>query len=508
MKKLATFTLIALLLCIALGAFSNSTIYQTMPIQNNAIRTALTHDVEHIYQMNFFDVVGSQYLQTAGNDTVTLTQYQENINATGHYKALYSFPNESVHPSGWAGSGAWGVMDELTGHKKILGLNNCATADSLFTAKVNGTIEYYVMANNVNLGNYQVFMYANDFSNCLFLLLYNYKFYYADPDNHEICGASANVWYHIQIDFNCSLGWHVFINDVRYPTEGEYNFTGTPTSLHKTYFESQDGANSYIDAVDYSWASGYYLNRNKDLEVDNVTLCEAEGSYVSQIIDLGVCSNYFVEWLNLSFVTPSDSILAFYVRSSDDNITWGVWYDFTLTLNIYIGAPSARFNQFSLNLTASSDYEETPEVYSFAIQFSETIANEYPQLGTIEVTFDNDTMQATISMFVTDPDNDTMDVYLCNISLYVLQSSLGNANGTIVAFLMNCTYSTEYEFVFNVTDGEDSVQSSTFGFTTGAEPEPEPEIPIVSPTVFDWMIVLFGSLFMLLIAVANKKSPK
>jgi hypothetical protein len=49
------------------------------------------------------------------------------------------------------------------------------------------------------------------------------------------------------------------------------------------------------------------------------------------------------------------------------------------------------------------------------------------------------------------------------------------ANGTVIEFEVQCEYDSSYQFYFNVTDSEDSVQSSLFNFSTSAEPELPPE---------------------------------
>jgi len=65
-----------------------------------------------------------------------------------------------------------------------------------------------------------------------------------------------------------------------------------------------------------------------------------------------------------------------------------------------------------------------------------------------------------------------------------------------------CEYDSAYEYYFNVTDGEDSVQSSLFNFQTGAEPVTPPETPHPA-TLPDYLVVIFGLCLVLMIGAAN-----
>jgi hypothetical protein len=210
------------------------------------------------------------------------------------------------------------------------------------------------------------------------------------------------------------------------------------------------------------------------IDVDNQTLYDSEGSYVSLIEDLGLANNYFYDTLTCSANTPGDSLLTLKVRLSTDNVTWGSYYSFPFNVSIKTEV-GMRYLQFLLNFTASSDSLESPEFFLLELNWTETIANEYPQIGDIGITFDNNTMTATISTLITDPDNDTLTVFLCLLLGDILMNQTGIINGTIVEFNVTCEYETAYEYYLNVTDSEDSVQSSTFEFVTGPEPEPEEE---------------------------------
>ncbi|KKM67061.1 hypothetical protein LCGC14_1474920 [marine sediment metagenome] len=91
----------------------------------------------------------------------------------------------------------------------------------------------------------------------------------------DIAGIAApqnNVWYHIRIDFKCSIGgydgldqydFNVHINGVEY---GDYDFLGNQDAIGVVYMTT--GAvfpnyKFYIDAVGYSWNDVYEVGNNK-----------------------------------------------------------------------------------------------------------------------------------------------------------------------------------------------------------------------------------------------------
>jgi hypothetical protein len=119
------------------------------------------------------------------------------------------------------------------------------------------------------------------------------------------------------------------------------------------------------------------------------------------------------------------------------------------------------------------------------LNWSETIPNELPSLGGISVTFDNETLTATISCLVTDPDNDTLDIFLCLPLGDILMNQTNLINGTLVEFNVTCEYDTTYSFYLNITDNEDNVQSSLFDFTISGAPTSPDE-----PAIVDFRVIL------------------
>ena len=432
----------------------------------------LTHQATHIYQMTSFDVPTAQYFSTEGNDSITLAK-------SGFYNANYSFTNDANggNPAGWTIIENTGthvdVIAEKFGHTKVAELwdnhaGNYASMQNTFTTQNVGTIEFWwAKHDGTNSTNNFVIKVQDDTDAIL-------NWYYTEGDlvtsdvegTTLIANPQNDTWYHIRIDFNCTSDkYTVYINQAFIVT---MNFDNLVDAVTKARFYTQSLGTNYnfyawIDAVDYSWASGYSLYRSYD------EYYTTSGSYVSPVLDLGVANNYYYNTLTCYVETPGDSDIDLETSVSLDNISWT---GFSPTpLNCTFNFEMARYVRFFLNLTASSDLLETPMFRELNLSWTETILNEMPQLGTISVAFDNDTMQANITCMVTDPDNDTMDVYLCLLLGTLVANQTSVLNGTIMSFVLTCEYDSAYEYYINVTDSEDSVQSSVFGFTTGAEPE-------------------------------------
>jgi hypothetical protein len=208
------------------------------------------------------------------------------------------------------------------------------------------------------------------------------------------------------------------------------------------------------------------------------------GSYVSPILDLGEANNWFYDTVVFYIDTPSDSAIDLFAYL--EGLGWS-----PIATNQSIGYEIGRYLQIMVNLTASSDNLETPSFCWLKLNWSETVSNEYPSIEDITVSFDNETMGATVSCRVFDPDNDTLNVTFCLPLGTILQTFLNMPNGTeIICEVLVCEYDSTYTYYFNVTDGEAAVQSSTFSFATGAEPE-EPETPPAT-TDFLPLYILFG----------------
>jgi hypothetical protein len=160
-----------------------------------------------------------------------------------------------------------------------------------------------------------------------------------------------NTWYHIRLQINCtSQKVHTWINLTDYGLTNFYTVTAHIDRFFILTADSDTAGNTYcyLDAVDYSWASGYYINRN----YNNTP---TDGYYESKIYNLGIADQiyaysivYAINQINISY----DILLQY--RTSTDNITWTIWSS-PITINTTIALFIAQYFQFKV-LMYSTDF--------------------------------------------------------------------------------------------------------------------------------------------------------
>ncbi|NVM54950.1 MAG: hypothetical protein HWN66_14695, partial [Candidatus Helarchaeota archaeon] len=158
------------------------------------------------------------------------------------------------------------VIQEIDGHSKVVKIycpSGSQNIDNEFANAATGTIEFWLRTSNATQASF-VFIRDWVLADSIMFGIYSDYFYYASnayPEGTPIIMAYNNTWYHIRIQWNCSSGWYVWINRTQY---GEYDFYGSPTAMDDImFYDGDDGGHTfYVDAVDYSWSSGYYTERS------------------------------------------------------------------------------------------------------------------------------------------------------------------------------------------------------------------------------------------------------
>jgi len=213
-----------------------------------------------------------------------------------HHLGLYSFTDDEVgsNPTGWTVTEPSGtsvqVVSIVGGHYRVVEFYDNTAADycwikNTFTAQASGTIEFWlrVSANNKEFGIQmhesgagKIWFYAAQGGTANCWKFYDGAWRYVVDSNLNNVGFAANTWYHIRIVFDCSSDsakiyidkTQVYWNNGGSPDE-DFGFSSAATNIDAIMINTSSGLSGYygyIDAVDYSWADGYYLNRNYDTE--------------------------------------------------------------------------------------------------------------------------------------------------------------------------------------------------------------------------------------------------
>ena len=188
----------------------------------------------------------------------------------GHYQGAISFDQDLVNtiPAGWSKSSTISsiVNNEQNSHQKVLKIGN-SVADSEYTYKLIdlnvGTFEFYVL-------------YAQDNRDFLIGLLASSTFAITirtsssqtisivNSSTLTACASyAANQWYHFRIELRTNT-FDVYMNNTLIAN----NFTRQTTNGVNNFQIMQRYAGShiiYIDAIDLSDSSDYYINRNQAL---------------------------------------------------------------------------------------------------------------------------------------------------------------------------------------------------------------------------------------------------
>ncbi|MCP6718933.1 MAG: hypothetical protein KJI71_01695 [Patescibacteria group bacterium] len=203
---------------------------------------------------------------------------QFDYDGVGVYNATYSFESDldGSDPVGFSINQQPGcdisITSNLDGHKKVLKIyDNSGVSgnqvEQFFTERATGTVEYWL---RVAQTNKPVYFSVNDGSwniGSYLRFMDNGDIEYDDGSWHTIQSYSANTWYHIKIEFDTATDWHLWINGVSMDSGVGYSYKGSPSAMDYIRFvtdNSQTDFTMYLDAVAYSWDSGYTVGDNRE----------------------------------------------------------------------------------------------------------------------------------------------------------------------------------------------------------------------------------------------------
>jgi len=196
------------------------------------------------------------------------------------YLGTYSFTNDIVgaEPAGWTcfhpSGGSTNVISAFGGHSKVVHEYDNDASTSAYIRndfnRVTGTIEFWVQMVSTDFGSVPI---EESWGSWNLGVQWNAgMFQYYDGNFHDIMSYSINHWYHFRVQWDCtSKKWWLWIDGTQKDGGTGFNMRNVAvTSLtHIVFFCGSNpsvNTHQYIDAVDYSWSTGYYLNRNMDFE--------------------------------------------------------------------------------------------------------------------------------------------------------------------------------------------------------------------------------------------------
>jgi len=354
-----------LFLFISLLSFSLLILHSNNPLiaknGNTQIQT-LTHDVDHQFLINFFNLANSTYLNTAGNASITLAPkiVKTYLREEDSCNNVSSWGTHTNHESLATYAGKTNVL-HLNG--TMLGLSAALDRSEIrLWTNETWTVVCYLNSSFPLIGNHYV-----EFN------------VYDNDDKMEILAryitknASAVTFYQYG-----SASWSQ--RDIPYDHWTTIAFRVNTTA--QNYTASIDGV--YLGQQDFRVATRANIGESEiavnegDVWIDsfswNTTISTNEfstGSYVSPILDLGDANNWFYDAVAFGIDTPSDSAIDLFAYLEE--IGWS-----PIASNQSIGYELGRYLQFYVNLTTSSDFLETPSFYWLQLNWTETVADPPP----------------------------------------------------------------------------------------------------------------------------------
>lgn len=167
------------------------------------------------------------------------------------------------------------VIDELDGHESVLRVkdDSSTTLQRVYNNidQSEGIIELYVYKvdteTTVLHSDYDT-PYEGGFS---FRLKNNEIQYWDDPNWVQVGSYNTDEWTHLKVSFDCSTNTYDLYKDNKLVSESLPFVEDMDSLSYFTITQAGDGI-SYVDAIDYSWDSGYYEGRNLDYSESRLLL--------------------------------------------------------------------------------------------------------------------------------------------------------------------------------------------------------------------------------------------
>lgn len=224
----------------------------------------------------------SDLVLSVGNSTNSTISWTLTDEGPFDYLGEDSFTADTVgaEPSGWDVISDLNtettIISEIDGHRMVANLSDgnfsglTSMKDHFSNNQTTGTIEFYWQASTVIEPS--DFIVSDDDNWIIYFASWSGEFIYWDGNgSHTICSITNDQWYHLRLNWTSGnfSGWEITIDGLTYGAGYAYGFfnpiiDGMDALEFSTSGNSSSYYNVYIDAVDYSWASGYYLNRNMD----------------------------------------------------------------------------------------------------------------------------------------------------------------------------------------------------------------------------------------------------
>ena len=228
--------------------------------------------------LRYFTVDTNPYINIVTPENKTYTE-----SMSGYYPATYGFESDTAGenplfcPVEEIG-GEVNVVDNVNGHNKVVAVIDNSGSDFPYfyntfeSTQTYGTYEYWVRTTDA-FGFQGLRLYSGsiiDTNVMIDFFIQNGNFGYYDGSWHDITVCADNIWYHIEIAFDCTTGGYRGVNQYKFKvwingTEyGEFGWWYSKSSADSVQFMggNPEQQTLYIDAIGYSWDPNYNIGDN------------------------------------------------------------------------------------------------------------------------------------------------------------------------------------------------------------------------------------------------------
>jgi len=225
----------------------------------------------------------------SGNIVINTSKHlQDDI---GHYLGTYSFYDDIIgnDPIDWTvdeTGGAVNVIEEWNNHNHIVEMDDidgerCDLFQFTSSIPTYGTIEFWWLSTNTTEEMRFTGNGGSGYNSMFRIQVVNGKFMYYDSGYQELgLDATNNVWYHVKINFECGIGtydglaqydYNIYVDGDKF---GDFDFITDEADFRMPDFLSGTGQDYkiYIDAIGYSWDTGYNIGDNLNFRQKIITV--------------------------------------------------------------------------------------------------------------------------------------------------------------------------------------------------------------------------------------------
>ncbi|NHI95011.1 MAG: hypothetical protein EAX96_21150, partial [Candidatus Lokiarchaeota archaeon] len=276
---------------------------------------------------------------------------------TGIHDALYNFRDDEIGeiPNGWVGSGnveGIEVIAENDSHKQVVRMDSgdggSGYLQNSFNEKSSGSIELHVKLGQIDKSLY---IWLSGSPTQLVLTFRMDGKIVWESSQEVLASYSADIWYHVKIYFDCDTDLaSVWLDSELIGEDLSFYLLGESFTMLKFQYFLQNTI-ILLDAIDYSWAEGYYPGRNTHLLTYNDFTFENISSYQNINEEYHFSLPFVINFQARSFTNNSFYLKNFWDKRNENLNAWYV--SDTIAFDgepSYITEITANFTEYGENL--------------------------------------------------------------------------------------------------------------------------------------------------------------